>query len=40
MKKIYSLYAGEIAVMQSVPADKIREYLGMPTLKMADYVKN
>lgn len=39
MKKLYSLYAGKMAVMQSVPADRIREYLGMPSLKMADYVK-
>lgn len=39
MKKLYSLYVGDRPVMLSVPAKQIREYLEMPSLKMADYVK-
>lgn len=39
MKKMYSLYDGNVAILQSVPATQIREYLNMPSLKMADYTR-
>lgn len=40
MKKLYSLYEGDTVIMRSVPAIHIREYLNIPSLKMADYTKN